>query len=56
MTLNEDLSKLSNSNISQRLDCALVNRGLAESRTTAQRLIRAGVVSVTIEILRNPHF
>ncbi|MFU0573722.1 TlyA family RNA methyltransferase [Gardnerella sp. DNF01192] len=46
MTVNEDLSKLSNSNISQRLDCALVNRGLAESRTTAQRLIRAGVVNV----------
>lgn len=48
MSINEDLTIFSNDlkSQSQRLDCALVNRGLAESRTTAQRLIRAGAVSV----------
>lgn len=46
MNIREDLVATNAADLTQRLDCALVSRGLTGSRTTAQRLIRAGAVSV----------
>lgn len=40
MSFNEDLRIFVNSSSHKRLDCALVARGLAESRTIAKRLIK----------------
>lgn len=51
MNFNEDSVKSTHSSTSQRLDCVLVSRGLVASRTTAQRLIRAGAVSVNNRIV-----
>lgn len=40
----------------QRLDCELVNRGLVKSRTTAQRLIKSGLVKVDNRIVYKSSF
>ena len=40
----------------QRLDCELVNRGLVKSRTTAQRLIKFGLVKVDNRIVYKSSF
>lgn len=57
-SMSEDgkLKVLTDSYATQRLDCALVNRALAESRTIAQRLIKAGAVSVTNRTITKPSF
>lgn len=57
-SMSEDgkLKVLTDSYATQRLDCALVNRDLAESRTIAQRLIKAGAVSVTNRTITKPSF
>ena len=54
MTLNDYAATLSNDSTNQRLDCALVIRSLAETRNTAQHLIRAGVVTVSYTHLTLP--
>ncbi|MFU0663481.1 TlyA family RNA methyltransferase [Gardnerella vaginalis] len=56
--MSEDgkLKVLTDSSATQRLDCALVNRDLAESRTIAQRLIKAGAVSVSNRTITKPSF
>ena len=56
MSANEDLTTFSSSSKFQRLDCAIVSRGLAESRTTAQHLIRAGVINVNNRNITKPSF
>lgn len=57
-SMSEDgkLTVLTDSSATQRLDCALVNRDLAESRTIAQRLIKAGAVSVSNRTITKPSF
>lgn len=57
-SMSEDgkLKVLTDSSATQRLDCALVNRDLAESRTIAQRLIKAGAVSVSNRTITKPSF
>ena len=49
-------SRASSYDFFERLDCALVNRGLAESRTIAQRLIRSGIVNVNNRNIKKPSF
>lgn len=56
MSINGKLEVPTGSSVTQRLDCALVNRTLAESRTIAQRLIKAGAVSVTNRTITKPSF
>lgn len=56
MSEDNKLKVLTDSYATQRLDCALVNRALAESRTIAQRLIKAGAVSVTNRTITKPSF
>lgn len=56
MSEDNKLKVLTDSSATQRLDCALVNRALAESRTIAQRLIKAGAVSVTNRTITKPSF
>lgn len=56
MTLNDYAATLSNDSTNQRLDCALVTRSLAETRNTAQHLIRAGVVNVNNKSITKPSF
>ena len=56
MSINGKLEVPTGSSVTQRLDCALVNRDLAESRTIAQRLIKAGAVSVNNRIITKSSF
>lgn len=56
MSFNEDLRIFVNSSSHKRLDCALVARGLAESRTIAKRLIQNGSVSVNNKTIKKSSF
>lgn len=56
MSFNEDLRIFVNSSSHKRLDCALVARGLAESRTIAKRLIQNGAVNVNNKTIKKSSF
>ena len=56
MSINGKSEVPTGSYVTQRLDSALVNRSLANSRTIAQRLIKAGVVSVNNRIITKSSF
>lgn len=56
MSINGKLEVPTGSDTTQRLDSALVNRSLANSRTIAQRLIKAGAVSVNNRIITKSSF
>ncbi len=56
MSINGKSKVPTSSDTTQRLDSALVDRSLANSRTIAQRLIKAGVVSVNNRIITKSSF
>ena len=56
MSINGKSEVPTESYATQRLDSALVDRSLANSRTIAQRLIKAGVVSVNNRIITKSSF
>lgn len=56
MSINGKSEVAKESYATQRLDSALVDRSLANSRTIAQRLIKAGVVSVNNRIITKSSF
>ncbi len=56
MSINGKSKVPTSSDTTQRLDSALVDRSLANSRTIAQRLIKAGVVSVNNRVITKSSF